>query len=129
MRKNRNSAAAWEIRGVGRLPSVPAELSPSPTCEQIPSVTSPSMTSLKARAERVVSKLEAARCQLEVSAVQAREIRAQMRLETWGLTHARMKSWILMVEIKRNTLPGEELCEAVAPKPTSRRRVCGLRIQ
>ena len=80
MRKNRNSAAAWEIRGVGRLPSVPAELSPSPTCEQIPSVTSPSMTSLKARAERVVSKLEAARCQLEVSAVQAREIRAQMRL-------------------------------------------------
>ena len=124
MRMNRNSAAAWEIRDVGRLPSVPAELSPSPTCEQIPS-----MTSLKARAERVVSKLEAARCQLEVSAVQAREIRAQMRQETRGLTHARMKSWILMVEIKRNTLLGEELCEAVAPKPTSRRRVCGLRIQ
>jgi hypothetical protein len=87
------------------------------------------MTSLKARAERVVSKLEAARCQLEVSAVQAREIRAQMRLETWGLTHTRMKCWILMVEIKRNTLLGEELCEAVAPKPTSRRRACGLRIQ
>jgi len=124
MRKARNSAAAWKTRGVGRLPSVPAEPLPSPTCEQIPS-----MTSLKARAEKVVSKLEAARCQLEVSAVQAREIRAQMRLETWGLTHARMKSWILMVEIKRNTLLGEELCEAVAPKPTSRRRVCGLRIQ
>jgi hypothetical protein len=127
MRETRNSAAAWKSRGAGHLPGVlaePAEPLPSPTCAQIPS-----MTSLKARAERVVSKLEAARCQLEVSAVQARGIRAQMRQETWGLTHARMKSWILMVEIKRNTLLGDELCEAVAPVPTSRRRVCGLRVQ
>ncbi|MGA9476011.1 MAG: hypothetical protein WBV36_26325 [Terriglobales bacterium] len=124
MRKARNSAAAWKTRGVGRLPSVPAEPLPSPTCEQIPS-----MTSLKARAEKVVSKLEAARCQLEVSALQARELRAQTRQETWGLRHAGMKRWILMMEIKRSTLLGEELCEAVAPEPASSRRACGLRVQ
>ncbi len=109
MKKTTSSAAGFLIR----------------TCEE-----TQSMASLMARAEMAASNLRAARCQLRVSVFQTKELRVQTREQMRRLRHAGMRHWVLMAEIKRNSLLGEELfCEGAWPETTANRRAGVLMVQ